>query len=738
MASGYGIAVNNSRLKWQIDLSPSTVSNSTSSVNLRVRIWYCTINNWNIASSNDTLTFTGDISGTISIASLNVGKNAEVLIYDRTVSRTPNWGQPRGFSFTASVSGVVYDMNPSCSGSITIPARPYSVPGNATSVSATYIADTQARVSYTVPTSTGAPATGVQIQGEIDKSGSWYTVATVSGTGARAYTVGGLSKGKCYRWRVRPYGTAGNASSWVYTGYIYTTPTPVASLTAVKQSDTNIKLSWVQSTYTGGNNVYTRVFLDGSWAATANPGVNSYTITGVSGGAHTVEVAPLCAGREGARVSKTVQMSSDCAPPKLVTPVSGVVDPRRTLPLQWSFQSTDGGGQTRATIYISPDNTEWTLLDDISGPEQVYNVPANTIPGYNSPGSTWWWRVATAGVNGVLSAFTQSGELVNNNPSNTTITVASVVESATVDFELSIRAWGNGAQAGLVPAYYKYQITCTDTGEVIQPFAPYTPYPDSNAVVALSLGGLENNRNYQITAVSMVAVEGWTASATFRVEYPAPQTPLIQDVVFDEGDGSLSFFVGYLQGAVGDPAVGFAVQVFNGISWDTVQVSSTPTGWVVLPDLPLGESASVRVVSVSAIGAEAYSDVLSYPVPASGAYLTDSGGAVLRLDYSLSVSDKPGKPGLEFVHPLGAPLPVAVDNGTLASVFDLALQLGRDGWSAPEYAREMLRNCFTSGEVCTLRMPTYGVVRVVLSTLAFNRDVQGFVTASISCEQVGG
>ena len=732
MASGYGAVTSNSRLKWQIDMSPASVSNSTSSVNLRVRIWYCTVNSWNIVSSTNSLTFTGAISGTVAVNNLNVGKNAEVLIYDRTVSRTPQYGASTGFSFTARMSGVVYDMNPSCTGSLTIPARPYAVPASATGVSASYVSDTQAKVSYTAATSTCAPATGVVIQGESNKSGSWYAVATVSGTGSRTYTVGGLNKGKCYRWRVRPYGTAGNASGWVYTGYIYTTPTAVSSVTAVKQSENSIKVSWVQATYTGGNNVYTRVYLDGSHVYTANPGVNTYIIPSVSGGSHTVAVAPLCSGREGSWVSKTVQMSSTAASPTLLSPVSGHIDVTQSVRLSWKHNPTDGSAQSQAVIQLS-DGATWQTFQTATGSTQSLTIPANAIPNNTQVGGVWLWRAATAGVNGVLSSYTASGQMVNDIPSTTVVSVPSTIESATVQIDLSVSNTGCTGFTG--SGLYRWRLENVTTSQVVQEYGAPEQYSLGNTA-QITYSGLENNCTYRVSAYSTFFVDGAASSAEFSVSYRAPLEPEISQLNFNIADGSLEFYVNPVAGS-GDEPVSLTVEAFDGVEWAAAHSAVEVEGWCVLPTLPLGESVAVRAVYASALGALSYSAPMFYDIPAVAAYISAHSGETLRIDKSLTVSVNPKLPGASLDYPLGSVYPVHFDTGTRGRVFDLKFYLGRDNYPGdPTGARGSLENMFMLGDSVTLRLPTYGVISCVVSALSYSRDSLGNYDCSMSCEEI--
>lgn len=733
MASGYGSVTSNSRLKWQIDMSPSAVSAGTSQVNLRVRVWYCTVNGWSINSSSNSLTFTGSISGTVAVSNLNVGKNAGVLIYDRTVQRSPQYGSATSFSFTARMSGVVYDMNPSCTGSLSIPARPYSVPANATGVSATYISDTQARVSYTASTSTGAPATGVQIQGETNKSGSWYNVATVAGTGSRNYTVTGLSKGRVYRWRIRPYGTAGNASGWTYTGYVYTTPTPVSSLTAVKHSESSIKATWTQATYTGGNNVYTRVYLDGSWVFTADPGVTSYTIPNVSGGAHTVEVAPLCAGREGAHVSRTVQMSSTAAVPTILSPVSGHIDATKPISLVWKHNPTDGSAQSQAVVQLS-DGSSWTDYQTITGTTQSLVVPAGDIPN-PQVGGTWLWRVATAGANGVLSGYTPSGQIINDNPSTTSISTPDLVESASVQIDLSISDLGCVGFTGT--GLYRWRLENLTRDQVVRDYGTPEQYGLGNTS-QVTYRGLENNCAYRVSAYSTLFIDGTVSSTDFTVSYRAPLEPSLSQLSFNVDEGSLEFYVSPIPGS-GDTPVSLSVEVFDGMEWHLAYSTTEVEGWCVLPSLPLGERAVIRAVYTSSLGALSYSAPVFHDIPAVAAYISSSSGETLRIDRGLVVSVTPQLPGASLEYPLGSVYPVSFDTGVRGRIFDLKFSLGRENYpDDPIGARGLLENTFILRDYVTLRLPTYGVVPCVISGFSYERDRLGNYSCNMTCEEVEG
>ncbi|HLS01541.1 MAG TPA: hypothetical protein VK054_06095, partial [Beutenbergiaceae bacterium] len=90
MASGNGSwspttgSGNRGRLTWQIDQSPSSVGAGTSSVSLRLRVWY--ESRYSVSDSSNSYTISGAWSGSGSRSINHGGSGGRTLLFDGTIT----------------------------------------------------------------------------------------------------------------------------------------------------------------------------------------------------------------------------------------------------------------------------------------------------------------------------------------------------------------------------------------------------------------------------------------------------------------------------------------------------------------------------------------------------------------------------------------------------------------------------------------------------------------------------
>lgn len=126
---------------------------------------------------------------------------------NQTVSGYGAWNGP---VVTASVS-------------VTIPALAVTVPGEPSNVVATYSADNNIKVTWTLnkPSSGSISSNAIQVQ--VD-DGSWTTLSSSLSGSATSYTYTGGSANHRYQFRVSSTSSAGSSGYSEESGYVYTSP----------------------------------------------------------------------------------------------------------------------------------------------------------------------------------------------------------------------------------------------------------------------------------------------------------------------------------------------------------------------------------------------------------------------------------------------------------------------------------------------------------------------------------
>lgn len=107
--------------------------------------------------------------------------------------------------------------------------------------------------------------------------------------------------------------------------------------------------------------------------------------------------------------SDWIELSTEDAKPSVValSPKGEVVDNSNTTIFRWTHIITTGTAQTKADLQVSADQQTWTDLATVTGAEQTYTVPANTL----GPG-TQFWRVRTYNTDGVASEWSDAAEFI--------------------------------------------------------------------------------------------------------------------------------------------------------------------------------------------------------------------------------------------------------------------------------------------------------------------------------------
>lgn len=134
-----------------------------------------------------------------------------VTFYAKNKNQTVNgYGAWNGPVVTASVS-------------VTIPALAVTVPGEPSNVAATYSADNNIKVTWTLNKPSSGSISSNTIQVQVD-DGSWTTLSSSLSGSATSYTYTGGSANHRYQFRVSSKSSAGSSGYSEESGYVYTSP----------------------------------------------------------------------------------------------------------------------------------------------------------------------------------------------------------------------------------------------------------------------------------------------------------------------------------------------------------------------------------------------------------------------------------------------------------------------------------------------------------------------------------
>ena len=188
------------------------------------------------SSGYASVTFNG--STTQKQHSIAEGATTTMMTLTKTVSKTSS-------KQTISVKGRTwidldvsgYRTGSTASASVTVPALPVTIPGTPTNVKATYSADNNIKVTWTLnkPSSGSISKNTIQIQTD---NGSWTTLSSSLSASATSYSYTSGTANHRYRFRVSSTSSAGT-SGYGTSGYVYTTPAAPSQVFGVQYD--NIK-----------------------------------------------------------------------------------------------------------------------------------------------------------------------------------------------------------------------------------------------------------------------------------------------------------------------------------------------------------------------------------------------------------------------------------------------------------------------------------------------------------------
>ena len=541
---------------------------------------------------------------------------APVTHFEVDIDRTGGWiraGRSSSHRVSQLTNGTSYTfrvraVNAAGGGepSAAVSATPATVPGAPMALAA-MPRDGRVDLSWAAPSSDGGLAIS-RYEVEVDGSGTWTSTGNTSTT----YTVGGLTNGTTYRFRVRAVSDSGPGAA---SSSIATAPTATArapdvprALTATP-ADSAVTLSWI-APFSDGGAALLRYEVerdgDGTWTSTGNTSA-TYTAGGLTNGtSYRFRVRAVNSEGAGPATSAasavpTTTVTSRAAPVLLpAMPSNGSVQ------LRWDPPS--GGG----TVV----SYEWEVDGDGSWQSTVSTALSHTV-GSLSNGTTYSFRVRAvyAGVgpgqpSSPIDATPRSGGSVA--PDAPTGLVAT---PGIGSVQLRWRPPSNGGAA--ITHYVVRYMAPPDV-------TPGEPVDDSGIAVTngpvrmLTVSGLRQGQSYAFTVeaanVSGVSVRSETVTATPRSRprrLPAPGVP--GNLTATPGDGEVT--LAWSAPAGSEPVTGYEVQVDAG-AWTAT--GDTATSYTVA-GLVNGTSYTFRVRALNVTRAsEASGSVTATPAAMPG------------------------------------------------------------------------------------------------------------------------
>lgn len=279
-----GVAIKNGGTFYAINLasSSSNVNETTTRVNWSCNVqfgdWYywglrlhVSVDGVEVGSWAGACTYRGqvviNVSGSRDISRADSGRNVTVRAW--TTSEIVN-----------GYGGV--GITTSCYENRSVPAISYQTPAAPSNLSAWRNSDSQVAASWkNNPSGTSKKYTGLVVSFETDERWAEQVVSADTKSATRS-----TSANHRYRFAVRSKNNAG-MSDWVYSGYVYTTPSAPSNCAVARKSDNQASITWSRGSNAGItwlNVLIERRVDDGGWTqiGTLGGGATNYTDNGIS------------------------------------------------------------------------------------------------------------------------------------------------------------------------------------------------------------------------------------------------------------------------------------------------------------------------------------------------------------------------------------------------------------------------------------------------------------------------
>ena len=465
----------------------------------------------------------------------------------------------------------------------------------------------EVKLSWTAPY---APTAITDYIIEMWRPSSWTTIADGAST-ATTYTVGGLTNGTSYAFRVRAKTfTEGPTTSEVWTSPVWTPNAPdwLIAITWPSAAPGSFEADLTWASGAGGNgSAVTDYIIEWSADKTAwtrvDDGVSAtattYTVTGLAPGTnYSFRVAAKNALGIGAWRTRdaSTPATEPSAPVGLATavaPAAGVGSGQ--VKLSWTAPSSNGSSITDYVVERSVDGNTWTTVSD-----GVSAATGSLLSGLTN-GTPYSFRVAAVNAvgTGTSSAAVQATPLWKSAaPSGLSAAVAPANGLGSGQVELN---WSAPADTGGSPS----------TGYVIESSTDgvtWTPAGDAaSTATTLAVDGLTNGTVYsfRIAARNVVGTGSWSESVQATPAWtPAGPGDVAAAVAPAAGVGSGQIQLTWTAPASNGAAITdyLVEQSLDGATWTTVEDGLSTEATLKVGGLTNGTPYSFRIAAVNALG----------------------------------------------------------------------------------------------------------------------------------------
>ena len=545
------------RIGHRFTQSPATVTASTGLVTVTVEIFVWTKNRiWDTMAK---LYWSGSFgSGSASGVTFSTPVNSasgwaqENIVKLRTLTRKVTASESSAITSTikASMSNVgAVPGTASTSGTWTTAKKPISIfppepivdPMTVTSLTA----DGTAVLSWSrvSPNDSSKPYVNIDIQMWSPSTGTYNALATTGNT--YTYTVQRLQDFSLYRFRARPRNSAGAASSWAYSPFVYTEPDAPRNVKLKANANGTVTVTWDAPVKVPDTSYYSpkyEVVLSENRAGwqysnAVEVSSRSWTHTGVDP-AVEYQYAVRTVGRTSPEVvlyspyvqSAPIRLSAPPLTPIILGPNEGQRF-GEDFSLWWEHNPQDGSDQIGYELewWTDKDTTVRKVTQTASGWNKVVIRPPQDNDRVR-------WRVRTKGVHPSFSPWSPVQNFGVSTPPSVALST-----SPTRYWGLSpeLRAtWTYADPAG--QAATKYEVRTTDAaGKVVQEYAGETSVASGGTAWSGSVPRLENGETLKVSvrvADAYGVFSDW-ATASVTGAWAKPVTPALS-ATWNEDDGT--------------------------------------------------------------------------------------------------------------------------------------------------------------------------------------------------------
>lgn len=294
------------------------------------------------------------------------------------------------------------------------------------SCTATRVSDTQHTVGWTNNSTGTAPYANIKVYRSTD-GGGFALIATLGVVTSYSDTT--TVANHKYVYQVSAVGVNGVEVGFATATAVYTTPGAPSGLVATKLANSNIQLDWTNNVNYGDNAYTVRIEESQNGGAFAE-------LASVAGPVATyTHVAPSTSVTHTYRVrsrsntgslnssysanSNTVTLLATANAPTGLSPSGVARDAADAIVLSWTHVPADGTPQSKRRVQRKINAGSYADLVNDSSTVSSYTVAGGTW----TNGDTITWKVATAGENGTLSAYSSESTITLSAKPTGTISV---------------------------------------------------------------------------------------------------------------------------------------------------------------------------------------------------------------------------------------------------------------------------------------------------------------------------